>query len=98
MRSEGCNRLSMSLSCWLHRVATTGACAMFLTFATIEERAEFLSQVAAERADLLSKLYSSEHQPTIVGRGLSDEEAEWLKQRAGQRAKVHPDVKFSPMK
>jgi len=72
--------------------------AMFLTFATTEDRAKFLAEVAAERADLVAKLYSSEHQPTIVGRGLTSEEAEWLKQRAGERAKVHQDIKFSPMR
>lgn len=71
---------------------------MFLTFATTEDRAKFLAEVTAERADLLAKLYSSEHQPTIVGRGLTSEEAEWLKRRAGERAKVHQDVKFSPMR
>jgi F0F1-type ATP synthase delta subunit len=72
--------------------------AMFLTFAINEERAEFLRQVAAERADLLTKLHSAVYQPTIVCRGLTDEEAEWLKQRASQRAKVHPDIKFSPLR
>lgn len=70
---------------------------MFLTFTTNEERTKFLDEIAVERAELLSKLYSAASQPTIVGRGLTDEEAEWLKQRAADRAKMHPDIKFNPM-
>jgi hypothetical protein len=71
---------------------------VFLTFATNEERSEFLSQIAAERPGVLAKLYRAEHEPTIVCRGLTDEEAEWLKQRAERRGKVHPDITFSPMR
>ena len=71
---------------------------MFLTFATNEERAEFLGEVKAQRAALLAKLYSAENQPTIVCHGLTAEEAEWLTQRAAPRGKAHPDIKFGPLR
>jgi hypothetical protein len=70
---------------------------MFLTFETNEQRADFLDRIRAERADLLAKLHSAKYQPTIVCRGLNEAEADWLKQRMGQRGKAHADVKFSPM-
>jgi hypothetical protein len=71
---------------------------MFLTFETNDQRAKFLEEVGAQRADLLVKLHSAQYQPTIVGRDLTDEEGDWLKQLLGQRGTVHADVKFSPMK
>jgi hypothetical protein len=70
---------------------------MFLTFDTTEQRTQFLAEVGAARADLLAKLHSAQYQPTIVCRDLTDEEADWLKQRMAGRGKVHADLKFSPM-
>ena len=61
------------------------------------EVVEALVDGLAERADLLAKLHSAKYQPTIVCRGLNEAEADWLKQRMGQRGKAHADVKFSPM-
>ena len=70
---------------------------MFLTFETNEQRAKFLDQIRAERAELIDKLHVAQFQPTLVGRGLTGEETDWLSQRMGGRGKVHKDVKFTPM-
>jgi hypothetical protein len=71
---------------------------MFLAFESDDERAKFLENVQRDRPDLVSKLYSAKFQPTIVCQGLTEEESRWLEERMRGRGKIHPDVKFSPMR